>query len=78
MEWAAKSEDTWTLHWSIVTGMDQDRIYVKNPYGYKEEISYAEFVGRTTFKAFENMPIGYHFGFAFGMFSKNTIIVATK
>ena len=56
--------------------MDQEKVYVNNPYGYIEEISYEEFISRTTFKAFENMHIGYHFGFAFGLFSKNTIIVS--
>ena len=76
VEWAALLDNEWTLHWSIVTGMDQEHIYVNNPYGYKEEITYDEFISRTTFKAFENMPLGYHFGFAFGLFSKNTIIVS--
>ena len=76
VEWAAKLEDEWTLHGSVVTGMDQEHIYVNNPYGYKEEISYEEFISRTTFKAFKNMHLGYHFGFAFGLFSKNTIIVS--
>lgn len=76
VEFAAKFEDEWTLHWSIVTGMDKDKIYLNNPYGYKEEISYSEFIGRTTFQSFENMPIFFHFGFAFGLFSKNTIIIS--
>ena len=76
VEWAAKLNDEWTLHWSIVTGMDQEHVYVNNPYGYKEEISYDEFISRTTFKAFKNMHLGYQFGFAFGLFSKNTIIVS--
>ena len=40
------------------------------------EISYSEFIGRTTFQSFENMPIFFHFGFAFGLFSKNTIIIS--
>ena len=75
VEWAAKFEGEWTLHWSVITGMDQEKVYVNNPYGYKEEITYDEFISRTTFNAFENMPIGYQFGFAFGLFSKNTIIV---
>lgn len=75
VEWAAKLDNEWTLHWSVVTGMDQEHIYVNNPYGYKEVISYDEFISRTTFKAFDNMPLGYHFGFAFGLFSKNTVIV---
>lgn len=76
VEFAAKFEDEWTLHWAIVTGMDKEKIYINNPYGYKEEITYTEFINRTTFNAFENMPFFFHFGFAFGLFSKNTIIVS--
>lgn len=76
VEFAAKFEDEWTLHWAIVTGMDNEKIYINNPYGYKEEITYTEFISRTTFDAFENMPFFFHFGFAFGLFSKNTIIVS--
>ena len=76
VEWAAKLEDTWTIHWSIVTGMDKDHIYINNPYGYKEVLTYSEFISRTTFKAFEKMPLLYSFGFALGLFSKNTIIIA--
>ena len=75
IEWAAKLDGSWTLHWSVITGMDKELIYVNNPYGYKEELTYDEFTSRTTFKAFDHMPIGYQFGFAFGLFTKNTIIV---
>ena len=75
VEWAAKYENEWTLHWSVVTGMGQEYITINNPYGYIEEITYQEFISRTTFKAFENMHIGYQFGFAFGLFSKNTVIL---
>ena len=75
IEWAAKLDGEWTLHWSVITGMDKELIYVNNPYGYKEELTYDEFISRTTFKAFDHMPIGYQFGFAFGLFTKNTIIV---
>ena len=76
VEWAAKLNGEWTLHWSIVTGMDLQRVFVNNPYGYQEEISYDEFLSRTSFKAFESMNLGYQFGFAFGLFSKNTVIVS--
>ena len=76
VEWAAKLDGEWTLHWSIVTGMDLQHVFVNNPYGYQEEISYDEFLSRTSFQAFENMNLGYQFGFAFGLFSKNTVIVS--
>ena len=79
VEWAALFEGKeWTIHWSIVTGMDQEKIYINNPYGYEEVLSYDEFISRTTYKAFENMHLGYQFGFAFGLFSKNTVIVKQK
>ena len=77
VEWAAKLDEEWTLHWSLVTGMDQEQVYVNNPYGYKEEISYDEFISRTTFRAFEGMNIGFQFGFAFGLFGKNTVILSS-
>lgn len=76
VEFAAKYEDEWTLHWAIVTGMDKEKVYLNNPYGYKEEISYSEFIGRTTFNSFENMSLLFNFGFAFELFSKNTIIIS--
>lgn len=77
VEWAAKLEDEWTLHWSIVTGMDEQTIYINNPYGYYEQISYDEFIERTTFKPFDGVNF-FQFGFAFGLFSKNTVIVPNE
>ena len=75
IEWAAKLDNEWTLHWSVVTGMDNNHIYINNPYGYKESLSYEEFISRMDFSAYDNMSIWFKFGFAFGLFSKNTIIV---
>ena len=76
-EWAAKYEDSWTLHYSLVIGMDvpNNEITVANPYGYIEKISLQEFTDRTSFKAYENMPIFFKLGFAFGIFEKNTIFI---
>lgn len=74
-EWAALYGDVWTLHYSLITGMDipNDRITVANPYGYIEEISVGEFLERTRFDAFEDMPLFLEQGFAFGVFEKNTV-----
>lgn len=79
-EWAAKLDDEWTLHYSLVVGMDirNDRVTIANPYGYIEKISLNEFVNRTSFKSFENMPLFYHFGFAFGIFEKNTVFIPKR
>ena len=70
-----KNDGEWTLHYSLVTGMDipNDKITVANPYGYIEEISVGEFLQRTSFEAYEKMPLFLKFGFAFGFFEKNTV-----
>lgn len=74
-EWAARFGDEWTLHYSLLTGMDipNDRITVANPYGYYEELSVDAFLERTRFDAFEKMPLFLKLGFAFGVFEKNTV-----
>ena len=75
LEWAAKYEDEWTLHFSVVSAIDlaNDKVTIYNPYGYIENIEVKEFVNRTSFKAYNNMPIFYNYAFAFGLFDKNTI-----
>ena len=75
VEWAARYGDDWTLHYSLIVGMDipNDRVTVANPYGYMEEISVAEFLDRTSFAAYEHMPLFLKLGFAFGFFEKNTV-----
>ena len=78
IEWAAKYKNEWTLHFSVVSGIDlaNDNITVYNPYGYIENVTTKEFISRTTFNAYKNMPIFLNFGFAFGAFHKNTIFYA--
>ena len=81
LEWAAKDDNNeWTLHFSLVCGLDlsSDLVTVYNPYGYIENISVDIFISRTTFEAYTNMPLFLSFGFAFGAFEKNTIFFATK
>ena len=78
IEWAAKYEEEWTLHFSLVTGLDlqNDVVTVYNPYGYIETINTKEFISRTSFSAYKDMPLFLDFGFAFGAFEKNTIFFA--
>ena len=80
IEWAAKYEDEWTLHFSVVTSLDikNDNVTIYNPYGYIEDITVKEFIDRTTFKAYKNIPLFLNFGFAFGAFHKNTLFYPTK
>ena len=79
-EWAAKSGDEWTLHYSIVTGMDLegDKLTVANPYGYIEELPVGEFLSRTSFESYEDMPLFLKLGFAFGIFEQNTVFVPER
>ncbi len=79
-EWAAKYEDEWTLHYSLVTAMDipNDLVVAQNPYGYEERISVEEFLNRTSFKAYENMPLFLKLGFAFDVFERNTVFIVEK
>jgi hypothetical protein len=78
IEWAAKYENEWTLHFSVVSGLDlsQNKVTVYNPYGYIENIGTEEFLSRTTFDAYENLPLFLNFGFAYGAFHKNAIFYA--
>ena len=77
IEWAAKKDGVWTLHYSLVTGMDipNNTITIANPYGYYENISLDEFLERTRFDAYDNMPLFLKAGFAIGIFEKNSIFV---
>lgn len=78
IEWAAKYDDEWTLHFSVVTAIDFpcDDVTIYNPYGYTEDLTLKEFIDRTSFKAYENLPFFLAFGFAYGAFEKNTIFYA--
>ena len=75
IEWAALYENEWTLHFSLVTAIDlsHDNVTIYNPYGYIENINVDNFINRTTFNAYDNIPLFLNFGFAFGAFEKNTI-----
>ena len=75
LEWAAKYENEWTLHFSLITSIDikNDNVTVYNPYGYIEDITVDEFISRSSFEAYKNIPLFLSFGFAFGAFEKNTI-----
>ena len=80
VEWAAKKDEEWTLHYSLVTGMDipNDTVTVANPYGYVENVSVDEFISRTRFDAYENMPLFLRMGFVFGVFEKNSIFIVKE
>lgn len=79
-EWAALYGKEWTLHYSLVIGMDipNDTVIAANPYGYIEKLSLEDFLDRTSFEAFQKMPSFFQLGFAFGVFEKNTIFIAQK
>lgn len=76
-EWAALCGSEWTLHYSLIVGMDisNDTVTIANPYGYFEKISITEFIDRTSFEAYSDMPLYLKLAFAFGIFEKNTIFI---
>ncbi len=78
IEWAAKYEEEWTLHFSLITGLDikNHTVEVYNPYGYIENIMLEDLLYRATFNAYSNMPLFLQLGFAFGALKKNTIFYA--
>lgn len=79
IEWAAKYNNEWTLHFSLVTMLDigNEKVTVYNPYGYVEDLSLVGgLLPRTSFQAYKNMPIFLQFGFAYGAFHKNTVFYA--
>ncbi len=80
IEWAALYESEWTLHYSLVIGADipANKITVANPYGYYEELTVEEFLSRTTYEAYDNMPLFLKLGFVFNIFEKNTIFIANE
>lgn len=79
-QWAAKFGDEWTLHYSLITGLDigNDSITVLNPYGYEEHLDLASFFERTSFRAYSNMPLFLRLAFAFGLFERNTIFMMER
>ena len=79
-EWAAKYENEWTLHYSLISGIDikNDVITIANPYGYIEKITIKEFLDRTSFESYENMPLLFKLGFAFEIFEKNTVFIVER
>ena len=79
-EWAALYGDEWTLHYSLIVGIDipGDKVTIANPYGYYEELSLSELLDRTSFEAFEDMPWFLKMGFAVGIFEKNTVFTVEK
>ena len=76
-EWAAKKDDEWTLHYSLITGLDvpANKITIANPYGFVEDISIEDFLKRTSFDAYEKMPLFIKLGFAYGVFEKNAVFI---
>lgn len=58
--------------------IQNDTVKIANPYGFYEEISIREFLERTSFEAFSDMPFYFKAAFAFGIFEKNTIFTIER
>lgn len=77
--WAAELNGSWTMHYSLVTGLSivNDEVIVANPYGYYENLSIDNFLSRTRYDAYENMEFGFYMGFIYGFFDKNTLFIVS-
>lgn len=79
-EWAAKdTEVNWTLHFSLVVGLDfkNDIVQIANPYGYMEELTIQNFIKAARFESYENMEWHFEEGFNFGLFIKGFLLRCT-
>lgn len=67
----------WTLHYTVVTGMDipGDSVTVLDPYGYIEDYTIERFLRATRYESYEDMDLFLWLGFAAGFFDKNTIYI---
>lgn len=77
-EWAAKDTGgNWTLHFSLIIGLDftSNTVQIANPYGYLQELSIQEFIKATRYESYENMEWYFEAGFNVGLFNQNTIYV---
>jgi hypothetical protein len=70
-------KSAWTLHFAIITSLDvgADKISISNPYGYLETYTLSDFLQATRYDSYKNMEIYLKFGFAAGVFKKNTIYI---
>lgn len=74
VELATRFEGKWTKSFAIIYALDaeNDEIMLANVFGEKETIYLSDFFSRTSFRAYQNMPVSYSLGFAFGIYSRNT------
>lgn len=79
-EMAYKLNDSWTLHFSLLIGINlvKDEFRILNPYGYDEIMNSKEFIAHTSYEAWENMPIYLSWAFGLRIFDKNTIFIVNK
>ena len=77
IQWAAEKDGVWTLHYSLVTGLDLpgDRVTVLNPFGLVEQLPVLDFLDRTSFRSFRDMPFWMTMAFALDVFEKNTVFL---
>jgi len=75
VELATRSGGKWTKSFALIYALDaeNDEIMIANTFGEKETIYLSDFFARTSFRAYQNMPVWYAFGFAFGVYSRNTV-----
>jgi hypothetical protein len=75
-----RNRPNYTIHFSIVTGMDMknDKIYVSNVYGYEEVYSVPDFLEALKFNNYRKKPVFIRAGIFFARFDRNTIYIIER
>lgn len=77
VELATKSESGWIKNFAVVYAVTAEdgeiMVSLANTLGNKETIYLSEFLGRTSYRAYDGMPAAYALGLAFGVYSRNVV-----
>ena len=67
----------YNTHYGVIYGIDMSKKIVKisNPYGYLEELSFAELFEGLSFQSYESEPLLFHIGRIVGYIKPNNIFV---
>jgi hypothetical protein len=78
VEFAAKDPSgKWTLHFGLVTAIENNEIVVQNPYGYEEKYTVQDFIRAARYEVYESMEWYFKAGFNMGLFNENTFYILT-
>ncbi len=74
------NEPHYNTHYAVVYGIDMKNevVSISNPYGYLEQLSFAELFDGLDFVSYKAEPLLFRLGRRFGVIKKNSIILFEK